>query len=48
MLNTDSIVYKFRLSYLIFTMILCGTFIAVFYAAETKIEEILVESYLLQ
>lgn len=48
MLNTDSIAYKFRLSYLIFTVVLCGTFIAIFNVAESKIEAILVESYLLQ
>ena len=48
MLTTDSIAFKFRLSYLIFAVILCATFIAVFHSAESKIEEILVESYLLQ
>lgn len=48
MFNTDKIANKFRLSYLLFTLVLCATFIAVFEVAESKVEKLLVQSYLLQ
>nr|WP_241879481.1 hypothetical protein [Psychrobacter sp. PraFG1]UNK06292.1 hypothetical protein MN210_06995 [Psychrobacter sp. PraFG1] len=48
MFNTDTIANKFRLSYLLFTILLCATFIAIFEVAEDKIEALLVQSYLLQ
>ena len=48
MFNTDKIANKFRLSYLLFTLVLCVTFITIFKVAEGKIEKLLVQSYLLQ
>lgn len=48
MFNTDKIANKFRLSYLLFTLVLCITFITIFKVAEGKIEKLLVQSYLLQ
>ena len=46
--NMNSIANRFRLAYLLFTLLLCGTFIAIFDIAEGKVEQVLVESYLLQ
>lgn len=48
MFNIDKIANKFRLSYLLFTLVLCITFITIFKVAEGKIEKLLVQSYLLQ
>ena len=48
MFNIDKIANKFRLSYLLFTLVLCATFITIFNVAEGKIEKLLVQSYLLQ
>lgn len=44
----DSITQKFRLSYLIFAGILCLTFVSIFFYASIRIEQVLVESRLLQ
>lgn len=46
--NMNSIANRFRLAYLLFTLLLCGTFITIFNIAEDKVEQVLVESYLLQ
>ncbi len=48
MLNLDSIANKFRLSYFVFALLLCSTFVSIFFVAETKIEQALVESRMLQ
>ncbi|ALF58796.1 sensor histidine kinase [Psychrobacter urativorans] len=44
----DSISQKFRLSYLIFTAILCVTFVSIFFYAGIHMEEMLVKSRLLE
>ncbi len=46
--NFTSIVNKFRLSYFIFTILLCATFISIFMYAETRMEQELVKARLLQ
>ncbi len=46
--NLASIVNKFRLSYLVFALLLCATFVSIFIYAETRIEQELVKSRLLQ
>lgn len=48
MFNLDSITNKFRLSYLVFTVFLCATFISIFLYAETRMEQELVKARLLQ
>lgn len=48
MLNLDSIANKFRLSYFIFAVLLCATFVGIFYTAEGQIEKALVKSRLIQ
>ena len=46
--NLASIVNKFRLSYLVFALLLCATFVSIFIYAETRIEQELVKARLLQ
>lgn len=46
--NSDSLATKFRLSYLLFTLLLCGVFLAIFVVAETHIEQALIQGRLLQ
>ena len=46
--NFTSIVNKFRLSYFIFAILLCATFISIFMYAETRMEQELVKARLLQ
>lgn len=48
MLNLDSISNKFRVSYFIFALLLCGVFISIFTCAEIMLEQALVKSRLLQ
>ena len=48
MFNIDSISNKFRLSYLIFAVLLCATFVSIFLYAEVKMEQELVKGRLLQ
>ena len=48
MINLDSIANKLRLSYFIFAVLLCATFVGIFYAAEKQIEGALVQSRLIQ
>ena len=46
--NITSIVNKFRLSYFIFAILLCATFVSIFIYAETRMEQELVKARLLQ
>lgn len=46
--NFASIVNKFRLSYFVFAILLCTTFVSIFMYAETRIEQELVKARLLQ
>lgn len=48
MLNIDSIANKFRISYFLFALLLCTTFISIFMYAEVRIEQELVKARLLQ
>ena len=48
MLNLHSIANKFRLSYFIFALLLCGAFVSIFLYAESRIEQELVKARLLQ
>ena len=48
MLNIDSIANKFRLSYLLFALLLCATFVSIFMYAEVRMEQQLVKARLLQ
>ena len=48
MFNIDSIANKFRLSYFIFALLLCGAFVSIFLYAESRIEQELVKGRLLQ
>lgn len=48
MFNIDSIANKFRLSYLIFAVLLCATFVSIFLYAEIRMEQELVKGRLLQ
>ena len=48
MFNIDSIANKFRLSYFIFALLLCGAFVSIFLYAESRIEQDLVKARLLQ
>lgn len=48
MFNIDSIANKFRLSYLVFAILLCAAFVSIFLYAETRIEQELVKGRLLQ
>lgn len=48
MFNFSSIVNKFRLSYFIFTLLLCVTFVGIFVYAEIRMEQALVKARLLQ
>lgn len=46
--NLASIVNKFRLSYFVFAILLCTTFVSIFMYAETRMEQELVKARLLQ
>ncbi|WLP95450.1 HAMP domain-containing sensor histidine kinase [Psychrobacter sp. M13] len=46
--NLTSIVNKFRLSYFVFAVLLCATFVSIFMYAETRMEQELVKARLLQ
>ena len=46
--NITSIVNKFRLSYFVFAVLLCATFVSIFMYAETRMEQELVKARLLQ
>lgn len=46
--NITSIVNKFRLSYFVFAILLCTTFVSIFMYAETRMEQELVKARLLQ
>ncbi|MDN5565331.1 MAG: HAMP domain-containing histidine kinase [Psychrobacter sp.] len=46
--NLASIVNKFRLSYFVFALLLCATFVSIFMYAETRMEQELVKARLLQ
>ena len=46
--NLTSIVNKFRLSYFVFALLLCATFVSIFMYAETRMEQELVKARLLQ
>lgn len=48
MFSIDSIVNKFRLSYFLFAILLCATFVSIFMYAETRMEQELVKARLLQ
>ncbi|SNT69379.1 sensor histidine kinase [Psychrobacter sp. LV10R520-6] len=48
MFNLTSIVNKFRLSYLVFAVLLCATFVSIFLYAEVRMEQELVKGRLLQ
>lgn len=48
MIRIDSIANKFRLSYVVFALLLCTTFVSIFMVAETKMEQELVKARLLQ
>lgn len=48
MFNIDSIANKFRISYLLFAVLLCITFVSIFLYAEMRIEQELVKGRLLQ
>ena len=48
MFTIDSITNKFRLSYLVFAILLCATFVSIFMYAETRMEQELVKARLLQ
>lgn len=48
MFNIDSIANKFRVSYLVFALLLCATFVSIFLYAEMRIEQDLVKARLLQ
>lgn len=48
MFSVDSIANKLRLSYFLFAMLLCATFISIFIYAEVRIEQELVKARLLQ
>ena len=48
MFSIDSIANKFRLSYFLFAILLCATFVSIFVYAETKMEQELVKARLLQ
>ena len=48
MFNIDSIANKFRLSYLLFALLLCATFVSIFMYAEVRMEQQLVKARLLQ
>ncbi|WP_350642895.1 HAMP domain-containing sensor histidine kinase [Psychrobacter sp. HY3-MNA-CIBAN-0198] len=48
MFSIDSIVNKFRISYFLFAVLLCATFVSIFMYAETTMEKELVKARLLQ
>ena len=48
MFHVDSIANKLRLSYLVFAILLCVTFVSIFLYAEMRIEQELVKGRLLQ
>ena len=48
MFSIDSIANKFRLSYFLFAILLCATFVSIFMYAEVKMEQELVKGRLLQ
>ena len=48
MFSIDSIVNKFRISYFLFALLLCATFVSIFLYAESRIEQELVKARLLQ
>ncbi|WP_352339169.1 ATP-binding protein [Psychrobacter sp. 16-MNA-CIBAN-0192] len=48
MFTIDSIANKFRLSYVVFALLLCAAFVSIFLYAETRIEQELVKGRLLQ
>ena len=48
MFSIDSIVNKFRISYFLFAILLCATFVSIFVYAETRMEQELVKARLLQ
>ncbi|AMN49639.1 HAMP domain-containing sensor histidine kinase [Psychrobacter sp. P2G3] len=48
MFSLDSIVNKFRISYFLFAILLCATFVSIFMYAEVRIEQDLVKARLLQ
>ncbi|WP_201582208.1 sensor histidine kinase [Psychrobacter immobilis] len=48
MFRIDSIVNKFRISYFLFAVLLCATFVSIFVYAETRMEKELVKARLLQ
>ena len=48
MFRIDSIVNKFRISYFLFAVLLCATFVSIFVYAETRIEQDLIKARLLQ
>ena len=48
MFTIDSITNKFRLSYFVFAILLCTTFVSIFMYAETRMEQELVKARLLQ
>ncbi|MDE4453931.1 sensor histidine kinase [Psychrobacter sp. DAB_AL62B] len=48
MFNIDSIANKFRISYFLFALLLCTTFVSIFMYAEVRIEQELVKARLLQ
>lgn len=48
MFSIDSIANKFRLSYFLFAILLCATFVSIFVYAETRMEQELVKARLLQ
>ena len=48
MFHVDSIANKFRLSYFVFALLLCVTFVSIFLYAEMRIEQELVKGRLLQ
>ncbi|MEJ6067686.1 sensor histidine kinase, partial [Psychrobacter sp. 16-Bac2893] len=48
MFTIESIANKFRISYLLFALLLCTTFVSIFMYAEMRIEQDLVKGRLLQ
>ncbi len=48
MFNIDAITNKFRLSYFLFALLICATFVSIFMYAEVKMEQELVKGRLLQ
>lgn len=48
MFSIDSIANKFRISYFLFALLLCATFVSIFMYAETRLEQELVKARLIQ